>query len=176
VYGQRCGIARAQYFATVVQATKIAWRPNPCRARGHGPAAIRGCSSGSQRHQLERSRSESAVVAHFITCAAAAAIATTVSAIHSHPRRALPGDAPESSEGARTTNRSRRCLSRCVKLKLLPGSPTVVRVPVFPNCHVLMPRLPNFRRIPGRILIERWTTRSGERPKRRPRVPRGGEA
>ena len=32
---------------------------------------------------------------------------------------------------------------------------------------------PNFRRIPGRILTERRTTRSGERPKWRPRATRG---
>jgi hypothetical protein len=65
---------------------------------------------------IDDSRSESAVVAHFIACATAAAIADTISAIHSHPRRALPGGALELSEGARTTKRSRRCLSRCVKL------------------------------------------------------------
>jgi hypothetical protein len=59
--------------------------------------------------------SESAVVAHFSTCAVAAAIADTISAIQSKPRQSLPGGALELSEGSRTTKRSRRCLSRCVK-------------------------------------------------------------
>jgi hypothetical protein len=68
------------------------------------------------QHQLKGFRSESADAGHFIAFAAAAAIATTTSAIHSHPRQALPGGALELSEGARTTKRSRRCLSRCVKL------------------------------------------------------------
>jgi hypothetical protein len=60
--------------------------------------------------------SESALVAHFMTCNAAAAIANTIRAIHSHPRQALPVGALELSEGASATKRSRRCLSRCVKL------------------------------------------------------------
>jgi hypothetical protein len=100
----------------------------------------------------------------FMTCnVAAAAIANIIRAIHSQPRQALPVGALESSEGSRTTKRSRRCLSRCVKLKPLPGRPTVVRVPVLPNAtcaprtpmDVEIPRLPKFRRIPGRLLIER---------------------
>jgi hypothetical protein len=109
------------------------------------------------------SYSESAIVAHLIACIAAEAMTTTMRAIQSHPRAALPGGVLELSDGSRTTGRSRRRLSRCVKLMPLPGNPTVVRVPVLPNVtcaprtpmDVEIPRLPTFRRIPGRILIER---------------------
>ena len=86
-----------------------------------------------------------------------------MSAIQSHPREALPGGVLELSEGARATTRSRRRLSRCVKLKPLPGTPNVVRVPVLPNVtcaprtpmEVETPRLPKFKRMPGRSFIER---------------------
>jgi hypothetical protein len=64
----------------------------------------------------EDSRSESAVVAHFITCAAAAAIANTIRPIQISPRQSLPGDAPESSEGfeAGATKPTTRDSSICV--------------------------------------------------------------
>jgi hypothetical protein len=47
--------------------------------------------------QLENFLSEPAVVAHFIACAAAAAIAKTISAIQNNPRQSLRGGALEPS-------------------------------------------------------------------------------